>query len=784
MKKLYSLILTTLLATTGFSASAITYEALDPTAVKEGKYVITAENSGKYYMMKNETYSNYYVTATETTLDGTETPTDDYIFTIAKSGEGYTIQGADGKYVNITKNGTKYNLTVGNETSDAVWAFTDNSGKTEAKYGTYDYFMSFMLFKSKTPEFTTGSKDSDIRPTFYYIGDYTPAEETTTKVASIAEFITNGEAGTTTTMEFTCPLSVVYQNGQNLYVTDGTNGMLIYGKTSATYVNGQVFAAGVKGTFKNYNDTYELLDAELTETTEGATCLAEKLTIDQITSAMQNNYVYITDATFAGDSSNGYTLKDATGTVVLYNKGFCELPTTDKVYDVTGFVSYFKKTLQILPIAFDESGADEVFDPAISVNGTMTSEGKYKGAVTVTVQFPEETATSMTITVTKDGTSTETQATTDWTQTYETAGKYTITAVATDGTNFSKENSVEFEILDEEASVVPDPSIKITGLKDGDKYVGGVDVAIDLPDGADSMLIVVKKDGTEIDDVEATADWTKKYTETGKYVVEAVAVAGEDFSEGVSAEFEIADDGTESVEFVLATSVDQLKEGSKALFVCKDGDNYYTLSTTHDVSTEAKQYVKSTTVDVTENKITEIGADVADFTIGKSGEYFTFYSEDMTDQDGNANPGYICSYSSSKNALGIQTELADNGKWAVTISDSQATVLAQGEYDRNSLMYNYNAFRCYNPTTTGIKTSLSIYVLSTSSVSKVASDNAKIVATTGAVNVYADNARAEVYTLTGAKVNSTMVNGEATINLAAGLYIVRVGNTVAKVIVK
>lgn len=115
---------------------------------------------------------------------------------------------------------------------------------------------------------------------------------------------------------------------------------------------------------------------------------------------------------------------------------------------------------------------------------------------------------------------------------------------------------------------------------------------------------------------------------------------------------------------------------------------------------------------------------------------------------------------------------------------STVKMLAQGEFTRNLLQFNYNGFRCYNPSTTSISTPLSIYCQLESGVDDAAADMVKIVGEEGAIRVVAESADVTVYTMTGQAVAAAAVDGEATIRLAAGFYIVRVGGTTVKVVVK
>lgn len=76
------------------------------------------------------------------------------------------------------------------------------------------------------------------------------------------------------------------------------------------------------------------------------------------------------------------------------------------------------------------------------------------------------------------------------------------------------------------------------------------------------------------------------------------------------------------------------------------------------------------------------------------------------------------------------------------------------------------------------------YEAGTSGVESVAGDGVKVYAATGCVVVEGAEGVAQVYTADGKQVAVVAVNGKAEIALAKGLYIVRVGNKVQKVVVK
>lgn len=193
-------------------------------------------------------------------------------------------------------------------------------------------------------------------------GDKKTAEFYSNKLTDIADFLLYGPEcnnlfGSDVVYEFTCPLSVTFSKGENLWVTDGTDGMLIFqgGGFSTAYTNGTVFAKGIKGQYTVYNNTIELTEPVLTETTEGATVDPKQIEIAAISADNQNQFVIIKDAVL---NVKNETFADAAGnTVDMYDKKFCTVPAADGTYDVVGIVSYFGYSgavpaTQVYPLAF------------------------------------------------------------------------------------------------------------------------------------------------------------------------------------------------------------------------------------------------------------------------------------------------------------------------------------------------------------------------------------------------------------------------------------------------
>lgn len=171
-----------------------------------------------------------------------------------------------------------------------------------------------------------------------------------TEYASLAEFIAEKPAHLVT---FTCPFTAIYQDGKNLYVTDGTDQILVYGAVNQTYVNGDVIPAGAQGSFMDFNGTYEIeKPAGFGAPESGTPVEPAVITVADLSEAVGNHYVVVKEATLTATA-----ITDATGEAPVQDKFKKNLTGSD--VDVYGFVSVYVSSsatkIQIAPVEIQES---------------------------------------------------------------------------------------------------------------------------------------------------------------------------------------------------------------------------------------------------------------------------------------------------------------------------------------------------------------------------------------------------------------------------------------------
>lgn len=123
----------------------------------DGTYAIGAAVDGTYQLMTNE-LKGFYGIATNWTSG--EVP-EGCQFIVKKSGNGFTIQGADSKYVYIQKNESHYNLKFDGDDTTTTWALEDTDNGVKAVYGTLT--TNWLAYSTKFGNYTTAySKSTEV----------------------------------------------------------------------------------------------------------------------------------------------------------------------------------------------------------------------------------------------------------------------------------------------------------------------------------------------------------------------------------------------------------------------------------------------------------------------------------------------------------------------------------------------------------------------------------------------------------------------------------------------
>ncbi len=225
---------------------------------------------------------------------------------------------------------------------------TQFSGLSSVEPGTYDVV------------FAVGTYNGSLQlyPIKYTVaGAETPEDGIYT---GINDFI---KAKPTTESTIRTPLTVLYQNGRNLYLKDGADGYILAVNSSnveginGQFKNGDVLAS-ITGTFKNQSGLPEIIPSAVGEKSAGTAVEPTEHGIDELSSNMLNQYVRLTDVTVTdGSKANNYVLSQGTEEVAAYNTFYnaqyytvVEVPT-GAGYTVDGFISIYNGTLQITPIS-------------------------------------------------------------------------------------------------------------------------------------------------------------------------------------------------------------------------------------------------------------------------------------------------------------------------------------------------------------------------------------------------------------------------------------------------
>lgn len=190
--------------------------------------------------------------------------------------------------------------------------------------------------------------------------------------------------------------------GNNAYISDGTNGAVIYKNGNGFAAGDKLSCSALEMTMLNYNG-YTPEITSLTKTTDGLTVTSgneitpTSLAVNAITTATFGTLVKITSVTY--DATNK-VFKDASSNEIAYYDNFTANPTLNdgEEYDVTGVILFKNSTtVEICPRA-----AGDVV--AKTVKTTPTSNWKIGGNVVTSIAVTKGGTVSATFETNSTGT--------------------------------------------------------------------------------------------------------------------------------------------------------------------------------------------------------------------------------------------------------------------------------------------------------------------------------------------------------------------------------------------
>lgn len=291
---------------------------------------------------------------------------------------------------------TAQNVELASATTGAKIYYTTDGSDPSSTNGT--------LYSAAIPVSTT----TTIKAIAYDADGANPSSVTSAtytfppKVADIAAFLSTAETGE---VAITGTVTVVYQNGQNLYVQDASGSLLVYGSTGKTFANGDQLT-GLMGKLGTYGDSPQMTNPVAPDAVSGTAVDPVTFNLANVTTSDLAKYVkvegvqFAADVTFSTTATVNGTLVDPSGFVVRDNFRLGGTYTAGKNYDIVGFISYFNGTAQLFPVTITEvatttpaifatptsvSLSATVGDPAVTQEITVTGNNLTAG-ITVTVE--------------------------------------------------------------------------------------------------------------------------------------------------------------------------------------------------------------------------------------------------------------------------------------------------------------------------------------------------------------------------------------------------------------
>lgn len=252
-------------------------------------------------------------------------------------------------------------LTLSARASGTNWTFADGITADLSAYVGKKMQIAFVYTSSAELAGTWEVKNFELKGK----GEVTTESDVVipeyTKIAQLK----NDATATATAVKFTfTDLLVTGTAGTSTYVTDGTDGLLLYG-TASPYKAGDKISGTISANLVSYSNLTELKDLDLTGVTvmsEGNVVTPVATTINELVANQkkyENMLVTLSEVKFESNAlaSEKISLTDGDGSITLYDK-FNVLTDfifdTTKQYNVTAIATIYNASIQLYALSADD----------------------------------------------------------------------------------------------------------------------------------------------------------------------------------------------------------------------------------------------------------------------------------------------------------------------------------------------------------------------------------------------------------------------------------------------
>ncbi|MFW5547362.1 MAG: DUF6359 domain-containing protein [Bacteroidales bacterium] len=252
-------------------------------------------------------------------------------------------------------------LTLSARASGTAWAFTDGITADLSAYVGKKMQIAFVYTSSAELAGTWEVKNFELKGK----GEVTTESEVVVPEYTTIAQLKNNATATATAVKFTfTDLLVTGTAGTSTYVTDGTDGMLLFG-TASPYKAGDKISGTISANLVSYSNLTELKDLDLTGvtvTSEGNVVTPVAATINELVANQkkyENVLVTLSEVTFVSDAlaSKNIDLTDGEEAITLRdNFGVLTdfIFDTKKQYNVTAIASIYKESIQLYALSADD----------------------------------------------------------------------------------------------------------------------------------------------------------------------------------------------------------------------------------------------------------------------------------------------------------------------------------------------------------------------------------------------------------------------------------------------